>query len=294
MPRPRGLTLIETIVATASSITLVVMLMACGGLFGGLADSRANARQVKDATQLGQVHKGWLIWAREFDGKLPLPGLLNRQGNTPGKGAEDPSVNSHANLYAMCISSDHFTPQLLVSPSETSGNVAIASTYDIERYDPSADVYWDDDNFSKFKANLQQTCNTSYGTMLLNGKRKTREWQESLNSKFAVVGNRGVEGSSYDPDDYFQSKTLQIHGGRKDWLGNVCYNDNHVELHKTFFPDTLNPISSRSGQVEDSLFEEEDTAGGNGRGSDVFLCMIDAGNEYEGRELDWANLITWD
>ena len=288
MRRRQGFTLIELLVVMA----IIALLL--GLLLPALAKARATARQVKDATQLGQVHKGWLIWAREFDGTLPLPGLLNRQGNTPGKGSEDPSVNSHANLYAMCITSDHFTPQLLVSPSETSGNVAIASTYDIERYDPANDVYWDDDNFSNFKANLQQTCNTSYGTMLLNGTRKTREWQESLNSKFAVVGNRGVEGSSYDADDYFQSKTLLTHGGRKDWLGNVCYNDNHVELHATFFPDTLSPISSGTGQVVDSLFEEEDTEFGSGRGSDVFLCMIDAGNEYEGQELDWANLITWD
>ena len=172
MRRRKGFTLIELLVVMA----IIALLL--GLLLPALAKARATARQVKDATQLGQVHKGWLIWAREFDGNLPLPGLLDRQGNTPGKGAEDPSVNSHANLYAMCISSDHFTPQLLVSPSETSGNVAIASTYDIERYDPSADVYWDDDNFSKFKANLTQTCNTSYGTMLLNGTRKTREWKE--------------------------------------------------------------------------------------------------------------------
>lgn len=288
MRRRKGFTLIELLVVMA----IIALLL--GLLLPALAKARATARQVKDATQLGQVHKGWLIWAREFDGNLPLPGLLDRQGNTPGKGAEDPSVNSHANLYAMCISSDHFTPQLLVSPSETSGNVAIASTYDIERYDPSADVYWDDDNFSKFKANLTQTCNTSYGTMLLNGTRKTREWKESLNSKFAVVGNRGVEGSSYDPSTYFQSKTLQIHGGRKDWLGNVCYNDNHVELHKTFFPDTLNPVSTGNEQVEDSLFAEEDDNNGNGRGRDVFLCMIDSGNESEGQELDWSSNITWD
>ena len=108
------------------------------------------------------------------------------------------------------------------------------------------------------------------------------------------LGNRGVEGSSYDPSTYFQSKTLQIHGGRKDWLGNVCYNDNHVELHKTFFPDTLNPISTGNEQVEDSLFAEEDDNNGSGRGRDVFLCMIDAGNESEGQELDWSSNITWD
>jgi len=216
MRKRHGFTLIELLVVMA----IIALLL--GLLLPALAKARATARQVKDATQIAQVHKGWLIWAREFDGTLPLPGLVNRQGMVPGKGLEDPSVNSHDNLYGMCITSDHFTPQLLLSPSEISGSVAIASTYDIEDYNPAADIYWDSDGFSKFKCNLQGTCNTSYGTLLLHGDRKHREWRETLNSKFAVVGNRGVENSDYSPGVYLQSKTLQIHGGRKDWLGAIC------------------------------------------------------------------------
>jgi len=133
MRKRQGFTLIELLVVMA----IIALLL--GLLLPALAKARATARQVKDATQIGQVHKGWLIWAREFDGNLPLPGLVNRQGQTPGKGLEDPSVNSHANLYGMCITSDHFTPQLLLSPSEISGSVASATTYDIEDYNPAAD-----------------------------------------------------------------------------------------------------------------------------------------------------------
>ena len=184
-----------------------------------------------------------------------------------------------------------------MSPSEASGNVTIASTYDIEDYNPAADVYWDSDNFSKFKCNLQGTANTSYGTLLLHGDRKRREWRETLNSKMAVLGNRGVEGSDYSPQTYLQSKTLQIHGGRKDWLGAICFNDNHIETLKTFFPDALTPIggsSSGGDPVDDGLFSEEDTNDGPGMGSDVFLCMIDDGNGTEGQDLQWESAISWD
>ena len=292
MRKRNGFTLIELLVVMA----IIALLL--GLLLPALAKARSNARNVKDATQIAQLHKGWLIWAREFDGKLPLPGLLNRVGNTPGKGAEDPSQNSHANLYAMCITGDHFTTQVCVSPSEASGNVAIASTYDIERYDPGNDVYWDDGAMAgldtTFKADLQTTCNTSYGTMLLNGQRKAREWKESLNSKHAVVGNRGIEGSSYDADTYLKSKTLQIHGGRKDWLGNICYNDNHVELTKTFFPDALTPVNINGQRTDDSLFAEE-TGSSAGEGGDVFLCIIDKGSSVgNGGPLDWQSNISWD
>ena len=77
MRRRKGFTLIELLVVMA----IIALLL--GLLLPALAKARATARQVKDATQIGQIHKGWLIWAREFDGILPLPGLVNRVGATP-------------------------------------------------------------------------------------------------------------------------------------------------------------------------------------------------------------------
>ena len=288
MKKRNGFTLIELLVVMA----IIALLL--GLLLPALAKARASARQVKDATQLNQTHKGWLIMSTDYNDIFPTPGLVNRCGNTPGKGPEDQSVNSHANLFGATISAEYATPQLLVSPSEASANVAIASTYDIESYSPPLDKFWDTNNFSRFKADLQQTCNTSYGTCLLFGDRKSRQWRKSLDSKFAVLGNRGIEDSSYDEGTYLGSKTLQIHGTRKEWVGNICYNDNHVELTRTFAPSTLAQINDNGLVVEDTLFAEDVDL--DGEGGDVFLCVTDTGSATGGdcETFAWETAISWD
>lgn len=287
MQKRKGFTLIELLVVMA----IIALLL--GLLLPALAKARATARQVKSATQLNQIHKGFMILSINDNDIFPTPGRINRCGTTPGKGPEDESVNSHANLYGACISGEVFTPQLLVDPSEASGNVAIASTYDIERYSPPADVYWDDNDFSRFKADLDGTCNTSYATMLLNGNRKARQWNKSLDSKYAVLGNRGVEDSSYDEQEYMSSKTLLIHGGRKEWIGNICFNDNHIELVRTFAPADLAQINSDAGPVEDTLFAEDIDL--DGEGSDVYLVMSDTGSATGNcGEFLWEESLSWD
>ena len=287
MRKRKGFTLIELLVVMA----IIALLL--GLLLPALAKARATARQVKSATQLNQIHKGFMILSINDNDIFPTPGRINRCGTTPGKGDEDESINSHANLYGACISGEFFTPQLLVDPSEASGNVAIASTYDIERYSPPADVYWDDNDFSRFKADLDGTCNTSYATMLLNGNRKARQWNKSLDSKYAVLGNRGVEDSSYDEQEYMSSKTLLIHGGRKEWIGNICFNDNHIELVRTFAPADLAQINSDAGPVEDTLFAEDIDL--DGEGSDVYLVMSDTGSATGNcGEFLWEESLSWD
>jgi hypothetical protein len=293
MQKRNGFTLSDLLVAIV--ITMVFPLLA--GCF--LANARATARQVKSATQLNQIHKGFMIMSNNDNDIFPTPGRINRCGTTPGKGPEDKSVNSHANLYGACISGEFFTPQLLVDPSEASGNVAIASTYDIERYSPPADVYWDDNDFSRFKADLDGTCNTSYATMLLNGNRKARQWNKSLDSKYAVLGNRGIEDSAgqgsgaINEQDYLSSKTLLIHGSRKEWIGNICYNDNHIELVRTFAPAALAQINSDAGPIEDTLFAEDVDL--DGEGSDVYLVMSDTGSATgDCGDFNWETSLSWD
>jgi hypothetical protein len=283
-----GFTRVELLV-TITTVSLATLVTGCG-----LASARANEREVEDGRQLNQTHKGWLIMSTDYNDIFPTPGLVNRCGNTPGKGPEDQSVNSHANLFAATISAEYATPEILVSPSEASANVAIATTYDIEAYSPPLDQYWDTNAFSRFKADLDQICNTSYGTCLLFGDRKSSQWRKSLDSKFAVIGNRGVENSSYDDDTYLSSKTLQIHGGRKEWVGNICFNDNHVKLTRTFAPSTIAQINDHGMDVVDTLFAEDVDRGGEG--GDVFLCITDTGSATGGdcTTFDWESALSWD
>lgn len=283
MKRKSGFTLVELLVVMA----IIALLL--GLLLPALAKARMTARQVKDATQLGQVHKAWLTWSREFNGIFPTPGLINRSAvggqQIPGKGAEDITKNSHDNLYSACIMQNYISPQVCVSPSESSSNVAIASDFNYNKYNIADDVYWDD----RFDTDLLGRCNTSYGTMNLDGGRKAQQWKESLDSKHAVVGNRGVKNGSYAAADYNSSKTLEIHGGRNSWEGNVCYNDNHVNFEKNFTPDGTRKLANGTTDVDDNIFFEETFTGLNK--TDIFLTMC---KSVAGGGTQYTFTITWD
>jgi prepilin-type N-terminal cleavage/methylation domain-containing protein len=235
MNRKRGFTLIELLVVMA------IIALLIGLLLPALAKARAEAKRLKDATQIKQIHQSWVVFAREFDGVFPLPGLIDREkdpilGETPGRGEEDVDQNNHANLYSACIMQNFFSPDLCVGPTEPSGKVLVKDNYNYEYYSPIEDNYWD----PKFYANLAKESNVSYATMLLAGIRKTAEWRDSMNSRHAALGNRGVKDGSLQKDDYNGSITLQIHGGRKQWVGNIGFQDNHVEVLQSFVPEGIN------------------------------------------------------
>jgi prepilin-type N-terminal cleavage/methylation domain-containing protein len=287
MKNSRAFTLIELLVVMA----IIALLL--GILLPALAKARASARQIKCATQVAQIHKSLLVQATENQGNsFLLPGLINRRAvggvQIAGRGAIDEAKNSHANLWSCAIALNMFSPQALVSPSEVSGNVAVATNYNPNAYQPSLDRYWDGDTAEgdgsvaatrSVTTNLQAKCSTSYATMPLlpSTFRRTNEWKLSANSRFAVLGNRcgniisNNGAQSVDPT----SKTLEIHGGAKTWEGNIAYNDNHVTFEFSFAPEGTDPISF-GGQngILDNLFTGQTGDPSQGARSDIYLAIV--------------------
>ncbi|MDA1008539.1 MAG: prepilin-type N-terminal cleavage/methylation domain-containing protein [Planctomycetota bacterium] len=267
MQRKQGFTLVELLVVMA----IIAILL--GLLLPALNKARATARQVKDATQVGQVHKGWLTKAVDnAQGNFPLPGEINRLAfngaQIPGRGNVDETKNSHASLLSYSVMQSLVSPKVLVSTGEVSGRVVECSNYDYSKYKPTTDVYWDDVNF---KTDLQGVCNTSYATMPLEcTARRQREWKSSSNSKFAILSNRGVINGLLD-NSYATSKTLEIHGGKNEWEGNVVYNDNHTSFIRTFLPEGTSLIGSGATAVPDNIFASQAT-----NKSDIFLTITSA------------------
>lgn len=292
MNRKRGFTLIELLVVMAIIALLV------GLLLPALAKARATAKLTKEGTQIKQVHTAFLVYAREFDGLLPTPGLVKRQKDpvlnefVPGRGAEDPRWNNHSALYSLCIMQNYFSPNLIIGTTEISANVSSKDDYNYESYEPTANnpKYWD----TSFSARLSVNCNTSYATMPLAGDRKVQEWRETMNSKFAVVGNRGPEGDdSVDGmlTNMSESITKDLHGGRKEWSGQICYNDNHIEYTKTFWPEGLNYTEAGESKP-DNLFNN-DNGSSDDQGTDCWLVMCH--NSFAAPGSDSVKLfIEWD
>ena len=273
----RGFTLIELLVVMG----IIALLLAI--LLPALGRARATARRVKDSTQLQQLHKGLLTLAQDDDGIFPTPGRVRRaQFNgqwIPGKGAINPLENTHAAMYAHCLMQNAFTTDTLVSPAEVSPVVLVYANYRFNQYNPLAGVHWD----VNFKTDLgtpgalgNALCNTSYGTLELNGQRVAQQWRNTLDSKYAVVANRGVQDGAYTtgtgPLEYNQSRTLQIHGGAKKWEGNICFNDNHVIYDEKFQPDGIVQwrLNNTGNFIDDNIFKNDP----EGQTKDVWLTVV--------------------
>ncbi|MFM9170062.1 MAG: type II secretion system protein, partial [Phycisphaerales bacterium] len=135
--RTKGFTLVELLVVMA----IIALLL--GLLLPALAKARATARQVKDGTQLKQIHAGWITASNDSKGVLPLPGEINRVGAVTGRGDIDERQNNHANLHGAMLARGYVNAQILVSPAEVNAKIIACATYNMNRINPSTDCFWD-------------------------------------------------------------------------------------------------------------------------------------------------------
>ena len=302
--RKRGFTLIELLTVMAIIALLV------GLLLPALAKARAKAQQTKDATQIKQIHAAWTTFSHDYEGIFPTPGLINRlevdditslTGHIPGRGAEDLELNNSAFMYSACIMQNYFTPQILVGPTEPSAFVAVKDDYDWSVYNPTEDVYWDSGQFNNknyevpdtsnigatyipFSVDLQGddqgVSNTSYAHTPISSSRKVRQWKASLDSKWAAIADRGPQdgaplgGTCSECPTYEESITLEFHGGDRQWVGNVGFNDNHVTLLHTVYPEGLTYLDNGVTEADNLFYNDSQGDCSTGEGNDVWLTLI--------------------
>lgn len=258
------------------AIAMVVATIAVGQNPGGNG-GRDQAKLLKDATQLRGIHQSLLVYAREFGGQMPRPGLIDRLPNNgveePGRGPEDFSQNTTAGLHSACIMQNYYSPELVISPLERNPHVKMDADFNYAAYDviPTVDCYWD----PKFKADLESESNVSYANLVLFGKRMEMQWRESLDSKFVVLGNRGPRNGVINPESFTCDKE-----GR--WSGNVVFNDNHTEFLETTWPAMLTYTDAAGEKKPDNLFCMEDGPAG----VDVIVTFTKSMTK-DGAELQW-------
>jgi prepilin-type N-terminal cleavage/methylation domain-containing protein len=312
--RNNGFTLVELLVV----IAIIALLI--GLLLPALARAQKAANSVKDANNLAQIHKAFLIGsANDQFGYLPTPGRTNRWtderlGSVPGIGQENEGKNTSGHLYSMMIANEAFNTDIIISPVEASSNVIeyngatgqgtpTGTGYEYEAYDPANDSYWSGDvpdpgNFGSgpqyeknnlfrtminrsFQPDNGRVCYTSYAHLQLCGERKTNTWKNDQQGNKPVFSTRGTRNGSTSGNDYTLSPTLLQHGPDKEWQGQVCYNDNHVEYSKSFYP---NNVAHECGTgnfdrpTKDNIFncEFDDSSCSSGEPKlegDTWLCL---------------------
>lgn len=288
--RRKGFTLIELLVVVAIIALLV------GLLLPAITQARQNAATMKDGTQMKEIHQAMLVWANSNDGRLPTPGLIDRLptelGERPGYGDEDHTQNHTANVYSAMIASNLINTDIVIGPTEANVNVQQDLNYDRSDYRPASDTYWD----ASFKADITQAftgtdtgSNTSYAHAALCGDRKSVKWRNRTDAGYPIISTRGTGGTftgggftgaggADTGTAYEQSPTLLLHGPKRQWVGNVCFADNHTDTLETFFPVlTSHDTGTGSGKKKDNIFSAEfpDGPGGDTKesSSDAWLTI---------------------
>ncbi len=296
MRRTKAFTLIELLVV----IAIIALLV--GLLLPALAKAQRNARSMKDSAQQKQIHQSFLTFANANKGKLPIPGLINRHPadffngvgggaqQMPGVGPEDYGQNDTGNLYSSMIAQTYFGTDILIGPTESNPIVVEDTNYDFAKYAPGQDVYWDDDFDVNIWAQPGQNffCNTSYSHEAICGDRKSLKWLDNQDSSYPMVATRGVkDGMPPGQPDHDNSPTLELHGPRQQWVGNIVFADNHTGQILNFYPaqTTFEGLDS-AGPVKDNIFAAEfadDSQEAKGL-SDAFLVI----SVFASGDGDWV------
>lgn len=260
MKQRKGFTLIELLVV----IAIIALLV--GLLLPALAKAQQNARSLKDKTQIKQIHAAMLVYANDTKERLPTPGLIDRLPDmqlgidVPGVGGHDYIQNHSANLYSYMVSTQFFGTKLLIGPTEVNPFITEYVNFNFDAYDPSSDQYWDPAFNVDISEDDPDGVHVSYFHLTMVGERWRTKWRtESTHSAAAVImGSRGTKNGEITTDEYRLSQTLELHGAKNQWVGNLVFQDNHTETVVSFYPNQVIYQRQDSGTpTPDNIFDAE-------------------------------------
>lgn len=219
-----GFTLIELLVV----IAIIALLI--GLLLPALARARKTARAMQCASQQRDIQKGLTFYGNANTEQYPVPEKINlaQSESRPDAGH---GHNSVGNIMSVLIFNKLFEPKFAYDPSESNPNIAEKTGYNYEtdRNNSFTKGVWDNSfngNFTEGFTSVVGPCNVSYAMMQITGKRLRQQWlASSQDGNYAVLSDRGPK------DGRVAAATLAnlLHGSNKAWVGNVAYNDNHVD-----------------------------------------------------------------
>jgi hypothetical protein len=238
-PARKGFSLVGMLVTLVCIVVLFALLMQSlnKAVTGEGSQHEGTVRSFEDKLYLVALYQSMAVGAVDNKGKYLVPSELS--------GSKDISQNTTANLFSAMVMKNYTTCKQLVSANEYSGYVEEYLHYDFAGYEPNKRVFWD----KGFQADLAKLSHTSFAHEPLFGKRFDREWRNTMNGRFPLLGNRGPKDGVDNPQSW-------SYGRNGAWGGHVVYGDGHIDFINTFKPGLLYEAADRT-QAEDNIFAME-------------------------------------
>jgi prepilin-type N-terminal cleavage/methylation domain-containing protein len=258
-----GFTLIELLVV----IAIVAVLL--GILLPVLGQARDSARSAKDGTNVRAIAQGSTVFAAQERGSFPLPSEVDRLNETVAlSGQPAYTKDTTANIYSLLIASGLLTPEQLLSPLEVNTAIDWFRNYAYESPSGAVNALWDPGLVAV--DSTQAGGNTSYAHHPPLGGRR-RAWANgTVDSRFAVAGNRGPDyqpgplsnalGDLVLAHDPATILSFRIHKPRDRWNGNVSFGDGRVEFLDSPVLEATSLATGTGQSFKDNVFINEQLA----------------------------------
>ncbi|MBX2851506.1 MAG: prepilin-type N-terminal cleavage/methylation domain-containing protein [Phycisphaeraceae bacterium] len=235
MKRQNAFTLIELLVV----ISIIALLIAI--LLPALSSARRSARAMQSNTQIRGIQQGMFIYSQS--NKSLYPGMVKLTTDADEALLQASRVRTITfasgqraggdvpTRYIICLESDMFTPDYLISPFEVLAAVQAWKDNGIREYTPNAAIH------SYALPRIMRG-----GSEMSPGR--AFEWRAEANSQAVVVSDRLYRNAGATPtvnrEDSSTHYSLQSTKQAGQWTGGISFNDNHTETFQTSeISDTL-------------------------------------------------------
>jgi hypothetical protein len=243
-PARRAFSMVGMLITMVCIVVLFSLLMTSmnKAVTGEGSAKDGTVRSFEDKMYLDGIFKSMVASAGDNRNRYLTPGELGRE--------KDITKNTTANLFSAMVMANYVPCRQLFSGNEFSGYVTEMRDYDMTLYNPQSNVFWD----PSFKADLAQLSHTSFAHVPLFGERFDREWKNTMNSAFPLLGNRGPKDGRENPQSY-------TYGRNGKWGGHLVFGDGHVVFVESFMPEGL-AFESNGKRFPDNIFFMDDEPDG--------------------------------
>src|SRR5262249_27997589 len=148
--------------------------------------------------QIRSIHEGMRTWAGSHQGKFPLPSAIDTANQTiAGSLSTQRNKDNTGNIFSILIFNHLLTPEMALSPAETSASFLADTGYQYSSPSPAAapaNALWDP-GFAGTPSDITNRRSPGFGNFsyahLIPFASRQSQWRDDAAPSVALLSNRG-------------------------------------------------------------------------------------------------------